>query len=280
MTNKRDHADDTVGVSSVHRGGGATAPVTAHASAGESKGIAGLFVVKDTDFSKNSVGAAAASATACESEGNLGLRQVIESHSRVNSSMDAERVRSASAAVAPCAAAVALTCPLASGAVVAVHARNTVTPVYIAHNSGRAGGLLLVQGSTSYSLGGGRKGPTGRRSTKGGVSGPARELRPVSEVESGVNFRPAGRIRNRLQVHFSVGNQAQVPGASGKVRSHLPSTRRLLIPKNGTPGRGLGIRQSMGWTKVCETAQSGIWVLKGVARACMLPVNLDHLWVG
>ena len=46
-----------------------------------------------------------------------------------------------------------------------------------------------------------------------------------------------------------------------------------------SPGCGLGIRQSMGWTKVCETAQSGIWVLKGDARARMLPANLDHLGV-
>ena len=36
----------------------------------------------------------------------------------------------------------------------------------------------------------------------------------------------------------------------------------------------------MGWTKVCGTAQSGIWVLKGDARARMLPDNLDHLRVG
>ena len=35
----------------------------------------------------------------------------------------------------------------------------------------------------------------------------------------------------------------------------------------------------MGWTKVCETAQSGIWVLKGDARARMFPANLDHLRV-
>ena len=35
----------------------------------------------------------------------------------------------------------------------------------------------------------------------------------------------------------------------------------------------------MGWTKVCQTAQSGIWVLKGNARARMLPDNLDHLRV-
>ena len=35
----------------------------------------------------------------------------------------------------------------------------------------------------------------------------------------------------------------------------------------------------MGWTKVCGTARSGIWVLKGNARARMLPENLDHLRV-
>ena len=38
-----------------------------------------------------------------------------------------------------------------------------------------------------------------------------------------------------------------------------------------SPGRGLG------WMKVCDTAQSGIWVLKGDARARMLPATLDHI---
>ena len=38
------------------------------------------------------------------------------------------------------------------------------------------------------------QGPTARRCTKGGVSGPAEDLRPVPEVEAGVNFRPAGRV--------------------------------------------------------------------------------------
>ena len=41
-------------------------------------------------------------------------------------------------------------------------------------------------------------GPTGRRCTKGGVSGPAEDLRPVSEVEAGVNFRPAGGVRGQV----------------------------------------------------------------------------------
>ena len=78
--------------------------------------------------------------------------------------------------------------PTTASDVVAVHARNTVTPVHVAHNSIGAGGLLPVQRSTSYSLIGGRKGPTGRRSTKGGVSGPAEDLRPVTEVEAGVKL--------------------------------------------------------------------------------------------
>ena len=46
-----------------------------------------------------------------------------------------------------------------------------------------------------------------------------------------------------------------------------------------SPGHGLDIRQSMGWTKVCGTAQSGIWVLKGNARTCMFLANLDHFRV-
>ena len=36
----------------------------------------------------------------------------------------------------------------------------------------------------------------------------------------------------------------------------------------------------MGWTKVCATTRSGIWVLEGNARARMFPENLDHLRVG
>ena len=54
----------------------------------------------------------------------------------------------------------------------------------------------------------------------------------------------------------------------------VPDTRFV------SPGRGLDIRQSMGWTKVCSTARSGIWVLKGNARTCMLPENLEHLRMG
>ena len=44
-----------------------------------------------------------------------------------------------------------------------------------------------------------------------------------------------------------------------------------------SPRRGLGIRQSVGWRKVCGTAGSWVWVLKDDSRG--LPTNLDHLSV-
>ena len=46
-----------------------------------------------------------------------------------------------------------------------------------------------------------------------------------------------------------------------------------------SPGPGKRIRQSVGWTKVCGTTQSGTWVLKGNSRTCMFPANLDYLRV-
>ena len=96
-------------------------PETLHALAGESKGFVDLLEVNEYDFSGNSADDAAARATAGVSDRNPRLRQVIESHSRLNSSMGVARVWSASsAAVAPCAV-VALTYPPASGAVVAVY---------------------------------------------------------------------------------------------------------------------------------------------------------------
>ena len=123
------------------------------------------------------------------------------------------------------------------------------------------------------------QGPTGRRCTKGGVSGPAEDLRPVSEVEAGVNFRPAGRVRG--QVAGSLPRRQ--PGTGTRQVRGGVDTPSLHPEVSGiqfvSPGRGLDIRQSMGWTKVCSTTRSGIWVLKGNARARMLPENLDHLRV-
>ena len=69
-----------------------------------------------------------------------------------------------------------------------------------------------------------------RMRSKGGVSGPAEDLRPVSELKAGVNFWPVGGVWRQIEGSLPRGNQAQVPGRLGKVRSHLPSTRRFLTP--------------------------------------------------
>ena len=122
-------------------------------------------------------------------------------------------------------------------------------------------------------------GPSGVLCTKGGVSGPTEDLRPVSEVEAGVNFRPAGGVRG--QVAGSLPRRQPGTGTRHVRGGVVTPSLHPEVPgiQFVSPGRGLDIRQSMGWTKVCETARSGIWVLKGNARARMLPENLDHLRV-
>ena len=107
----------------------------------------------------------------------------------------------------------------------------------------------------------------------------AEDLPPVTEVEAGVNVRPAGGVRR--QVAGSLPRRQ--PGTGTRQVRRVAVTPSLHPEVPGTlfasPGRGLGIRQSMCWTKVCETAPSGKWVLKGKARTRMLPDNLDHLRV-
>ena len=98
-----------------------------------------------------------------------------------------------------------------------------------AFNSGGAGGLLPVCKSTSYHLDVCSQGPTGRKRVKGGVSGPAEDLLPVSEVEAEVNFRPAGGVRGQVAGSLPRRQQAQVPGRLREVWTHLPSTRRFLV---------------------------------------------------
>ena len=169
------------------------------------------------------------------------------------------------------------------------HSRRTVTSMHAltAHNSWSdtvrnsrcTGGLLPMCKSTSYNLEVASQGPTGRRCTKGGVSGPAEDLRHVSEVEAGVNFRPAGGVRG--QVAGSLPRRQPGTGTRRVREGVVTPSLHPEVPgiQFVSPGRGLDIRQSMGWTKVCSTARSGIWVLKGNARARMLPENLDHLRV-
>ena len=108
----------------------------------------------------------------------------------------------------------------------------------------------------------------------------AEDLRPVSEVDAGVNFRPAGVVR--VQVAGLLPRRQPGTGTRSNKGSVVTPSLLLEVPDSlsVSPGRGLGIRQSMGWTKVCSSARSGIWVLKGNTRACMLPENLDHLRVG
>ena len=72
------------------------------------------------------------------------------------------------------------------------------SPMHDARNSRGAGGLLPVCKSTSYNLEVVRQGPTWRRGSKGGASGLAEDLRSVSEVEAGVNIRPAGGERGQV----------------------------------------------------------------------------------
>ena len=121
-----------------------------------------------------------------------------------------------------------------------------------------------MQRSTSYCLDNSWsdtvrvQGPTCERRVKGGVSGPAEDLRLVSEVEAGVNFRPAGGVRR--QVAGSIPRRQPGTGTRRVREGAVTPSLHPEVPdtKFVSPGRGLGIRQWMGWTKVCDTARSGI----------------------
>ena len=74
------------------------------------------------------------------------------------------------------------------------------------------------------------------------------------------------------------------PGAlleAKEVQGGVTPSVHLGVPKSlsVTPGRGEGVRQQLGWRKVCGTDWSGILVLKGGTRSSTLPSNLDHLSV-
>ena len=244
---------------------------TVLAIAVEDERINGLLEGSESDFSKNladesadspgRVRSSAAHATAGESKGIVGSFQPSESEfPSLNSSLGS--LSSACTRHVACrvaAAAAARVCPGSSSlAVSAAVAR--------AHAS-----TLHDSCSTSWSDTVRVTGSTGTRRVKGGVSGPAEDLRPVSEVEGGVNFRPAGSVRG--QVPGSLPWRQRGTGTRQVKGSVVTPPLHPEVPgiQFVSPGYGLDIRQSMGWTKVCGTAQSGIWVLKGIARACMFP---------
>ena len=157
-----------------------------------------------------------------------------------------------------CAGAAARVCSVSSSSAVSAVAHAHASTLHGAHNSWSD--TVRVQG------------PTGTRSVKGGVSGPAEDLRPDSEVEAGVKFRLAGGIRG--QVAGTGTRQGKGGVVTPSLHPEVPGIQFV------SPGYGLDIRQSMGWTKVCGTARSGICVLKGNAITRMLPENLDYLRVG
>ena len=108
------------------------------------------------------------------------------------------------------------------------------SPMHRARNSGGTGGLLPVQRSTSYCLKNSWsdtvrvQGPTGTRRVKGAVSGPPEDLRPVSEVEAGVNFRPESGVRG--QVAGSLPRRQ--PGTG--TRQHMVGVGHTFPPPGGS----------------------------------------------
>ena len=211
---------------------------------------------------RDSGGARTACETAGESEGNIGLLKAIESDfSALLNSVHSSNSCPGSLSSA-CARRVACSAP--ASARVCLGSSSLVVSAAVAHAHTS---ILHDACSNSWSDTGRVKGPTGRRCTKGGVSGPAEDMLPVSELEAGVNFRPAGGVRGQV-----AGSLPRRQPSTGTRRVREGAVAPSLHPEfPGTqfasPGRGLGIRQSMGWTKVCSTARSGIWVLKGNARA-------------
>ena len=103
--------------------------------------------------------------------------------------------------------------------VLLVHARRTVSPMHDAnaHNSWL----------DTVSLQGPRGEEEGQR---GGYRSVPKICFLSQRWLQGKMFGRLAVYGGRLQVHFPDGNQAREPGESGRVWSHLPSTRRFLTP--------------------------------------------------
>ena len=177
-------------------------------------------------------------ATAGDSEGIIGLHV---SHSSrdlpINSSNSFGCVAAVACARLPAvpglsAAASSSAFPSFPSAYLAVVAHARSTPMHDAHNSWSDTGRV--------------QGPTGRRCTKGGVSSLAEDLRPVSKVEAGVNFRPAGGVRR--QVAGSIPRRQPGTGTRQGKGSVVTPSLHPKVPgiQFVSPGYGLDIRQWVG----------------------------------
>ena len=124
-----------------------------------------------------------------------------------------------------------------------------------------------------------RQSPRCRSSSKGKVSRPS-EDKDSDPKGTGTYLRTAGGVRGPV-VGSSPGRRTRSQPVVGKAQGAVTPSVHLGVPDSlsVTPGRGEGIRQQLGWKKVCGTADSGIWVLKGESRGYALPSNLDHLGV-
>ena len=142
----------------------------------EASGVASVLVVGVA-----SAEASDRAATAGESQRIIRLREQHECDFPFLGSSGCVGVDARARASALPAASASLSSSAFPPASLAVVAHAPSTPMHVAHNSW----------SDTVRV----RGPTAQGGLKVGVSGPAEDLRPVSEVEAGVNFRPAGSVR-------------------------------------------------------------------------------------
>ena len=148
-------------------------------------------------------------------------------------------------------------CPVSSSSAESAVVHAHATSLHNAQNSwSDTGRVYLSHGEEVHQRWGFRSGRRFASCLRGGGRGKFSAGRRCTGAGCRFTFQEATRHRNQA-------NQ----GGCGHT---FPPPRRFLVSNFVSPGRGLDIRQSMGWTKVCGTARSGIWVLKGNARARML----------
>ena len=273
-------------------------------TAGAITGTIGLLEAPELQFPEAAKTARAA-ATTGESVGIIGSHQVLESvvarsslihkSSLARSCADvgescAGGVESVSAA--PCVAAL----PAGRSLTYARPAANACGEVASGSNSGRSDTVnsLRVQRSTSYNLQG-VVAPNSRRKVRQGCTVGSRYAEQTVDMSpapaAGTYRRSAGTVhaqrqvpRKRLAESSGVGagpgpgpggRSGLVGGVPGLAAACLEIPCSLVVP----PGRHQFAPQSLGWARVCDIENSGVWVLKGDARTYTLPGDLDDVGV-